>query len=71
MSSTSDESRDVQDRMMGSVPGAPALGRGPVPDGGFSRHGYDHPAAGGARREASGASWRSGAPRSRGFAECS
>jgi hypothetical protein len=28
------------------VPGAPALGRGPVPDEGFSRHEYHHPAAG-------------------------
>ena len=46
MSSTSNETGDVQDRMMGSVPGVPALGRGPVPDGGFSRHEYDHPAAG-------------------------
>jgi len=46
MSSASNESGDVQDRMMGSVPGVPALGRGPVPDGGFSRHEYDHPAAG-------------------------
>ena len=46
MSSAGNESSEVQDRMMGSVPGAPALGRGPVPDGGFSRHEYDHPAAG-------------------------
>src|SRR4029078_8569440 len=39
-------SENAQDRMLGSVPGAPALGRGPAPDGGFSRHEYDHPAAG-------------------------
>jgi len=39
-------SENAQDRMLGSVPGAPALGRGPVPDGGFSRHQYHHPAAG-------------------------
>ena len=32
--------------MMGAVPGAAALGRGPVPDGKHSRHEYDHPAAG-------------------------
>jgi anaerobic selenocysteine-containing dehydrogenase len=37
---------DAQERMLGSVPGVPALGRGPVPDGEFSRHPYDHPAAG-------------------------
>lgn len=30
----------------GSVPGASAVGRGPAPDGGFSRQEYDHPAAG-------------------------
>jgi hypothetical protein len=32
--------------MLGSVPGAQALGRGPAPDGKFSRHDYHHPAAG-------------------------
>ncbi len=37
---------NTQDRMLGSVPGAAALGRGPVPDGDFSRHEYHHPAAG-------------------------
>ena len=46
MSAANDDSSKAQDRMLGSVPGAPAVGRGPVPDGGFSRHEYDHPAAG-------------------------
>jgi molybdopterin-dependent oxidoreductase alpha subunit len=32
--------------MLAAVPGAPALGRGPVSEGGFSRHDYHHPAAG-------------------------
>ncbi|MGO9488668.1 MAG: FdhF/YdeP family oxidoreductase [Solirubrobacteraceae bacterium] len=32
--------------MLGAVPGAPALGRGPAPDGDYSRHDYHHPAAG-------------------------
>jgi molybdopterin-dependent oxidoreductase alpha subunit len=32
--------------MLGGAPGEPALGRGPVPDGQYSRHEYDHPAAG-------------------------
>jgi molybdopterin-dependent oxidoreductase alpha subunit len=32
--------------MLGDVPGELALGRGPAPDGGYSRHEYDHPAAG-------------------------
>jgi molybdopterin-dependent oxidoreductase alpha subunit len=41
------ESREkTAERMLGAVSGAAALGRGPVPDGGFSRHDYDHPAAG-------------------------
>jgi len=46
MSPVSDESGSAQERMLGAVPGAPALGRGPAPDGGFSRHEYHHPAAG-------------------------
>ena len=32
--------------MLGAVPREPALGRGPVPDGDYSRHEYHHPAAG-------------------------
>jgi hypothetical protein len=32
--------------MLGGAPGVDALGRGPVPTNGFSRHDYDHPAAG-------------------------
>ncbi len=32
--------------MFGAIPGEPALGRGPAPDDGYSRHEYDHPAAG-------------------------
>jgi molybdopterin-dependent oxidoreductase alpha subunit len=46
MSAANDDSSKAQDRMLGSVPGVSAVGRGPVPDGGFSRHEYDHPAAG-------------------------
>ena len=46
MSAADDQISDARLRMLGSVPGAPALGRGPAPDGGFSRHEYDHPAAG-------------------------
>ena len=45
MTSRSDND-DAAQRMLGAVPGAPALGRGPAPNGGFSRHGYHHPAAG-------------------------
>ena len=40
------ESREAQDRMLGAVPGSTALGRGPAASGGYSRHAYDHPAAG-------------------------
>jgi len=32
--------------MFGAVEGEPALGRGPAPDGHYSRDEYDHPAAG-------------------------
>lgn len=53
MSSTNGESSGAQDRMLGSTLGAAALGRGPVPDGDFSRHEYHRPAAGwGAARSA-------------------
>ncbi|MEV4411312.1 FdhF/YdeP family oxidoreductase [Catellatospora sp. NPDC049609] len=37
---------DAEQLMMGAVPGAAALGRGPAPDGEHSRHEYHHPAAG-------------------------
>ena len=46
MSSRSENSDDAAQRMLAAVPGALALGRGPVPNGGFSRHDYHHPAAG-------------------------
>ena len=42
----SENSDDATRLMLGAVPGAPALGRGPIPNGDFSRHDYDHPAAG-------------------------
>ena len=32
--------------MLGAVPGSTALGRGPTVSDGYSRHAYDHPAAG-------------------------
>jgi anaerobic selenocysteine-containing dehydrogenase len=37
---------DLAERMLASVPGSAAIGRGPVTKEGFSRHDYDHPAAG-------------------------
>jgi hypothetical protein len=39
-------SGDAAQGMLAAVRGVPALGRGPAPEGGFSRHEYDHPAAG-------------------------
>jgi molybdopterin-dependent oxidoreductase alpha subunit len=51
---TSDESRDTEQRMLGTIPGAAALGRGPAP-GNYSRHEYHDPAAGwGAARSVGG-----------------
>ena len=40
------KSHDVEELMLGAVPGEPALGRGPAPSGDYSRHEYHHPAAG-------------------------
>jgi molybdopterin-dependent oxidoreductase alpha subunit len=42
----SSESIGSAQRMLGAVPGVPALGRGPANDGTFSQHDYHHPAAG-------------------------
>ena len=36
----------AEQRMLGAIPGEPALGRGPAPNDDYSRHEYDHPAAG-------------------------
>ncbi len=46
MSSADGENSQRAEQMLGSVPGTAALGRGPAPHGGFSRHEYHHPAAG-------------------------
>jgi molybdopterin-dependent oxidoreductase alpha subunit len=46
MTEAHDQASDARELMLGAVPGTPALGRGPRPDGGFSRHDYHHPAAG-------------------------
>jgi molybdopterin-dependent oxidoreductase alpha subunit len=41
-----DQTGDAERRMLGTTPGAQALGRGPIPSGEYARHEYDHPAAG-------------------------
>jgi molybdopterin-dependent oxidoreductase alpha subunit len=41
-----DDPRRSEQRMMGAAVGEPALGRGPTPSDDYSRHEYDHPAAG-------------------------
>jgi molybdopterin-dependent oxidoreductase alpha subunit len=50
MPSTADQptedAADTADRMLGAVPGTPALGRGPVTDATPERRDYHHPAAG-------------------------
>ncbi|GAB3841514.1 FdhF/YdeP family oxidoreductase [Dactylosporangium cerinum] len=59
----SDENHDAEQLMMGAVPGEPALGRGPVRNGGYSRHEYHHPAAGwGAARSVGEVLERAGEP---------
>lgn len=61
MSSTNGEITDPENRMLGSAPDGVAMGRGPTPDGEFSRHDYDHPAAGwGAARSVAEVLERSG-----------
>jgi hypothetical protein len=63
MRSRSENSDDAAQRMLGAVPGAPALGRGPAPDGDYSRHEYHHPAAGwGAARSVRKVLERAGEP---------
>jgi len=46
MSPADREGDDTTQRMLGAVQGVPSLGRGPLPSAEFSRHDYDHPAAG-------------------------
>jgi molybdopterin-dependent oxidoreductase alpha subunit len=49
--------------MLGGTAEAPALGRGPLPTGEFSRHEYDHPAAGwGAARSVAAVVEKAGEP---------
>lgn len=63
MATPPSESTDVEDLMLGSVPGEEALGRGPKPTGEYSRHEYDHPAAGwGAARSVGRVLERAGEP---------
>src|SRR5919197_3087274 len=63
VSSRSDEAHDAEKRMLGAIPGEPALGRGPTPDGDYSRHDYHHPAAGwGAARSVGRVLERAGEP---------
>ncbi|MFC5831428.1 FdhF/YdeP family oxidoreductase [Nonomuraea insulae] len=62
MTSPPEKRQDAEQRMLGSVPSMPALGRGPAP-GGYSRHDYHHPAAGwGASRSVSHVLERAGEP---------
>jgi molybdopterin-dependent oxidoreductase alpha subunit len=54
---------DAEARMLGTTPGEPALGRGPIPQGDYARHDYHHPAAGwGAARSVSDVLRRAGEP---------
>jgi molybdopterin-dependent oxidoreductase alpha subunit len=63
MKPSSDMKRDAEQQMLGSIPGEPALGRGPAPSGDHSRHEYQHPAAGwGAARSVAQVFERAGEP---------
>jgi molybdopterin-dependent oxidoreductase alpha subunit len=58
-----DPKNDAEQRMLGTIPGEPALGRGPAPGDDYSRHDYDHPAAGwGAARSVARVLERAGEP---------
>jgi molybdopterin-dependent oxidoreductase alpha subunit len=63
MTTSSNETNDVEQRMLGSAPDEEALGRGPTPTGKYSRHQYDDPAAGwGAARSVGRVLERAGEP---------
>lgn len=63
MTSPPKESTAKEQRMLGSVPGEEALGRGPTPTAEYSREEYDHPAAGwGAARSVARVLERAGSP---------
>jgi len=63
MSSAAIRPEDNEARMLGALAGEPAIGRGPVEDGEYSRHDYDHPAAGwGAARSVAKVLERAGEP---------
>ena len=58
-----DARQDAEQRMLGALPGVPALGRGPAPNDDYSRHDYHHPAAGwGAARSVARVLRRAGEP---------
>ncbi|HZC52364.1 MAG TPA: FdhF/YdeP family oxidoreductase, partial [Mycobacterium sp.] len=59
----SDRTGASEERMLGEIPGEPALGRGPADGGTYSRHEYHHPAAGwGAARSVAEVLRRAGEP---------
>jgi molybdopterin-dependent oxidoreductase alpha subunit len=63
MTSQPDETRDLEQRMLGATAGEVALGRGPTPSDDYSRHEYHHPAAGwGAARSVGRVLERAGEP---------
>jgi molybdopterin-dependent oxidoreductase alpha subunit len=63
MARGTEKKQDAEQLMLGAIPGQPALGRGPAPNGDYSRHEYHHPAAGwGAARSVGKVLERAGEP---------
>src|ERR1700756_4905586 len=63
MASQTDRAPGAEQRRLGGSPDEPALGRGPTAGNEYSRHEYDHPAAGwGAARSVARVLERAGEP---------
>jgi hypothetical protein len=62
VASLSDDERNRERRMLGAIPGEPAVGRGPAEAGAYARHEYDPAAGWGAARSVARVLERAGEP---------